>query len=202
MRQNKMIVLFAVFLLMTFTGCSSTKVTRVDVDKRIDLSGFWNDYDASLVSKEMIKDCLAKPWLNSFVQGKKRDPVVIVGHVKNRSDEHINAHVFTDYLERELTNSGKIVFVASPDEREHLREEREDQQTGYTSEESMKKIGKERGADFMLMGSMNSVRDELKGKSVVLYQVNLELIDLETNEKVWLGQKEIKKFTEKSKFSL
>ncbi len=188
-------------LLLGVIGCSSTKVTRVDVPRPIDLSGNWNDFDAQLVFREMIQDCLEKPWLTNFMKEKQKNPVVIVGRINNRSDEHINSQVFIKELEQELLNSGKVTFVASPKEREQVREEREDQQTGYTSQESMKKIGRELGADFMLIGSINSVRDEVKGKSVVFYQVNLELVDLETNVKVWIGQHEIKKMVENAKFS-
>ena len=53
----------------------------------------------------------------------------------------------------------------------------------------------------MLIGSLNSVKDEVKGKSVAYYQANLELVDLETNEKVWIGRKEIKKFIKIKKYS-
>ena len=111
--------------------------------------------------------------------------------------------VFIKQLEKELLNSGKVVFVASPDEeRDQIRDERQDQQQGNTLPETIKKIGRERGADVMLIGSVNSVSDEVKGKSVLFYQANLELINLESNEKVWIGQKEIKKYVTRSHFSL
>ncbi len=181
-------------------ACASTKVARVAVDKKVDLTGGWNDYDATTTAKYMIADCLAKPWLTDFMKNNGRDPAVIVGHVNNRTTEHINADVITSSLERELLNSGKVVFVASPQEREQMRAERGDQQEkGFTDPETTARMGRERGADYMLIGSMNSVKDELKGQSVVLYQVNIELIDLATNTKVWMGQKDIKKVIKKSK---
>lgn len=196
----KFLVIF-VSMLSTI-GCASTKVNRVDPSTQIDLSGFWNDYDAMLVSQELIRDALTRPWLERFTAVNKRNPVVIVGPVANRSSEHINTQVITKHLEKELINSGRIVFVASPTEREDVRDEREDQQKGWTDPATIKQIGKERGADFMLLGSVNSITDEVRGKSALFYQVNLELIDITTNEKVWLGQKEIKKKVQRSKFSL
>lgn len=190
-----------VLSVSVLAGCA-TKVTRVETTQKIDLSGEWNDYDAMLVSEEMIKTCLQGPWLNNFMDKNKRLPTVIVSDVTNRSDEHINAQVFTKDLEKEFTNSGKVIFVVSPDEREQVRTEREDQQRGYTAEETKKPIGKEMGADFMFIGSLNSVKDATKGKSVVLYQVNLEMVDLTTNQKVWIGQKEIKKQIDRPRVSL
>ena len=53
----------------------------------------------------------------------------------------------------------------------------------------------------MLQGSINTIKDEIKGKYVILYQVNLELIELESNLKAWIGQKEIKKYVKRSRFT-
>lgn len=193
---------FVLIIVLSIWGCASTKVERVAVDGPIDLSGDWNDVDAKLVFDEMLKDCLARPWLPTFVGAKSRNPVVIVGHISNRTDEHINSQVFVKSLERELLNSGKVAFVADTNDREDLRSEREDQKQGFTDPASMAALGKELGADYMLMGSINTIKDELKNKAVNYYQANLELIDVSTNVKVWIGQKEIKKFIKKSKYSL
>ncbi len=188
-------------ITLTSTGCS-TKVKRTPVEQTIDISGKWNDTDSRLVAEEMIQDGLNRPWLERFKEKKERTPVIIVGSVKNRSHEHINSQLFIKDLERALINSGEVRFVASAEERGELRNERSAQQEGFTAEETIKEFGRETGADFMLQGSINSVKDELKGRYVILYQVNLELIDLTTNEKVWIGQKEIKKYVKKRAFTL
>ncbi len=62
-----------------------------------------------------------------------------------------------------------------------------------SSEETMKKFGREVGADFILLGGVKSITDQIEGKSTIFYQTDFELINLETNEKVWIGSKEIKK---------
>ncbi|MCA9408535.1 MAG: penicillin-binding protein activator LpoB [Candidatus Omnitrophica bacterium] len=201
---KRMLAVYFVLILGAFSmsGCASTKVERVDVDEQIDLSGDWNDYDAMLVSQEMIKDCLSRPWIHDFVKKEGSDPVVIVGNIRNRTNEHINSQVFVKYLERELLNSGKVTFVASAIERGGIRDEREDQAKGFTDPDTMAEIGKEHGADYMLIGTVNSVIDQVKRKSVNYYQVNLELVDMSTNKKVWIGQKEIKKYVQKPRMSL
>lgn len=187
-------------IILIVCGCA-TKVERVETEKKVDISGEWNDYDAMLVSEEMIDSALSSPWVEDFVEENDRQPIVIVGYIANRSSEHINSQVFVKYLERELMNSGEVIFVASPEEREGVRDEREDMQRGYTDPETIKEMGREKGADYMLIGSVNSVKDQEKNRSVVLYQVNLELIDLETNVKVWIGQKDIKKVVTKPRIS-
>jgi PBP1b-binding outer membrane lipoprotein LpoB len=79
------------------------------------------------------------------------------------------------------------------DERGGVREEREDQQI-YASEASLKEFGLELGADYMLMGEINKIVDQEGKEKVAFYQVDLSLTSIETNEKVWLGQKKIKKY--------
>jgi uncharacterized protein (TIGR02722 family) len=189
-------------LIILVAACAGPSVKRTEVDETIDLSGKWNDTDSRLVAEEMILDCLERPWLQNY-EGTHRGkpPAVIVGTVMNRSHEHINTQVFIKDLERALINSGRVAFVASKDERVELREEKADQQYGFTSRESQKSISKEVGADYMLQGSINTIKDEIKGKYVILYQVNLELIELETHLKKWIGQKEIKKYVKRSRFT-
>ncbi|HNV23416.1 MAG TPA: penicillin-binding protein activator LpoB [Candidatus Omnitrophota bacterium] len=201
--MNKHRTLFFSIIILSFclSGCA-TKVERVKVDNKVDLSGVWNDYDAQLVSKETIADCLKASWLETFQKDQGRQPVVIVGSMANRSHEHINTQIFTKSLERELLNSGKVWFVASSEERKQMRGERKDQDLGFTDPATMAKKMKETGADYMLIGSLNSVKDAKKNQYVILYQVNLELVDISTNQKVWIGQKEIKKVVTNPKFSL
>lgn len=178
--------------LMGLAGCATSNVTRVAADKQIDLSGRWNDVDAQLVATAMINDIVNRPWIGDFTATAQRKPVVIVGTVRNRSDEHIETLVFTKTLEKELINSGKVKFVASTDQQSDVRVERNAQQT-EASAATAKKPGQETGADFYLTGVITSVVDAADGQKVVFYKVNLELINIATNEKVWIGDKEIKK---------
>ncbi|MFH0926228.1 MAG: penicillin-binding protein activator LpoB [bacterium] len=202
-RQTKQWILaISYFITLIFLGCSlKTHVKRTDVDKQIDLSGKWNDTDSQMVSEEMIKDCLDRPWILDYSSnnlGKK--PIVIVGGVKNRSDEHINTQTFTKDLERNLLNSGRVKFISAKDERGELREEKTEQNAGHTSTETVKSLTEEIGADFMLQGTINTIKDEISGEYVMFYQINLELTNLENHEKVWIGEKKIKKVVKRSRF--
>jgi len=175
-------------------GCSSGKqVTRIDPDETVDLSGRWNDTDSRLVSETMIADCMSRPWKGQHIDKKGKRPIIIVGTIRNKSSEHIAVGTFTGDIERAFINSGEAEMVASAEEREEIRGERADQQQ-YSSEETVKQWGKEHGADYMLSGVINSIEDSEGGEAIVFYQVDLNLIDLESNAKVWQGQKKIKKY--------
>ncbi len=175
-------------------GCG-TKVTRIDSDETVDLSGAWNDTDSRLVADEMITDALAHPWTSNFAGQAGRAPAVIIGTVRNFSHEHINMNTFVADIERALINSGRVEFVASSDERGEIREERVDQDLN-ASEETRNEAGQEFGADFILKGQINTIVDAEGDEQVRYYQVDLSLISLADNRKVWLGQKKIKKFIE------
>jgi len=185
-----------VLILLALTivaGCGGgRKVTRLDPASTQDLSGKWNDTDARLVAEEMIQDCLGRPWLTEFVSANTKKPAVVVGRIRNKSSEHIDTEVFTIDFERELINSGQVDFVANTLERDDVHEERE-YQRDYASEETVKQLRNELGADFILLGSVKTIVDQEGGKQVKFYQTDLELIDVESSRKVWIGTKKIKK---------
>ena len=190
--KKEMLIPIAI-ILFGIVGCNPTQqVTRVDEKQQIDLSGRWNDTDSRLVSEEMVKDALARIWLTDFLETNGQKPTTIVGIVKNKSSEHINTETFIKDIEREFINSGKVKVVQGGDAREQLRTERADQQD-FASAATTKKWGREKGADFILQGTVNSITDANTKQKLVYYQVDLELTDLETNEKVWIGSKKIKK---------
>ena len=191
----------ALSVMLAFTAGCNKKVTRVASNEVTDLSGKWNDTDSRLVSREMIDDVLSRRWLSTFNRKKGKTPIVIVGAVRNLSHEHINTRTFISDLEKELINSGEVEFVASASERNEVRAERRDQDLN-ASESTRKAMGNEAGADFMLKGTINTIVDAAGGDQARFYQVDLTLIDLESNRKVWVGQKKIKKTIEKSGWRL
>ena len=186
-------------VVLTLAGCAQeTKITRVDSGVVTDLSGRWNDTDSRIVAESMVKEALEYPWLNTFSSSKRRQPVVVVGTIQNSSHEHINVNTFVTDLERELTNSQKVTFVAGKGDREELRTERKEQAM-YAREDTQKAPGKEIGADYMMKGTIATILDEADGTKAVFYQIDLQMVDLESNAKVWFGQKKIKKVIEKKR---
>jgi hypothetical protein len=188
----------ALIALAAVSACA-TKVERIDESQAVDLSGAWNDTDSRMVSQEMIQDSLARAWLQEFRgrPGQNR-PAVIVGEVRNMSHEHINTQTFTLEMERALINSGKVDFVATKAERGGIRDERKDQDIN-AREDTRNAMGKELGADFMLTGTINTIVDPSGDTQVRFYQVNMTLISLADNRKVWVGQKDIRKLVTRSK---
>lgn len=198
--NKKLFVVFACILMVIFTGCQSVKVDRIDAETAIDLSGYWNDTDIRIVADSLVKECVNAPAIDNYIRNNKMLPVVIVGTFRNDTDEHIDTSIIVKKFETALINSGKVDFVASSSERQEIRDERMEQQE-WASEETAKRLANEYGADFMLIGSVKTSVDMVDKKTVRTYFVYAELIDIETNRKLWMGENsEIKKLVTKSAF--
>ena len=197
--KKSILFLFVVFISF-LTACGGIGVQRMDTKETADLSGNWNDTDSRLVAEQMINEVLNAGWLRKFKSNSDgKTPVAVVGKIRNMSDEHINTKTFVKNLERYLVNSGDVDFVASKQERGELRDEIKEQAM-YSSDATAKNSGEEIGADVMIQGTINTITDKVEGKAVKYYQVNMELINIETHKKLWIGEKQIKKFVKQSKF--
>ncbi len=189
--MKKITTILAAIALIIFASCAH-KVTRIDPIDTPDISGKWNYTDSRLTAEDMINQSLTGKWLGDHLQTKGKKPIVIVGFVNNKSHEHIEAETFMNDLEKSFVTTEKVGLVQSGKKREEMRGEKSDQQTN-SSVSTMKKFGLEKGADYILQGSINSIVDGFKRKKTVTYQIDLVLTNIETNEVVWIGDKKISK---------
>ncbi|MFM9994211.1 MAG: penicillin-binding protein activator LpoB [Phycisphaerales bacterium] len=176
-------------------GCSGNwNVSRRDPSTVTDYDYRFDEDDAREVAKAMIADCMSRPWIDKWnaVSGGK-DPLVVVGNVRNNTEDYVNSDIFTDPIQQEFINSGRVRVKAQKDLREELRDERLD--TKFNDPETVKAVAKEVNADYMLIGSVKDQKERTRDgrKLISYYQVTLELIDVEKAEKVWIHNHEIEK---------
>lgn len=186
------------FVTVVMVSCGSTKVARVDSGTVVDLSGYWNDTDMKIVTDSLISECIASPRVAKFEATNGRPPFVILGKIANKSSEHLDTGILSKRFQTAIINSGVLEFVADASQREQLRNEKSDQ--AENAYDTAKSIGNEQAADFMLQGTVTTIIDtDGKKKSVRTYQVDMQLIDIESNRIVWQGQNsEIKKLVKRS----
>ncbi len=184
--------LILLILLSTLFSCART-VSRIEPNKQIDLSGRWNDTDSRQVADKMITELLNSPKFKDYAQALGRKPAIIVGQIRNKTSEHIDADNYVKKLELAIFNSGLADLVESDVFRDKLREERAQQQD-FADPATMASWGKELGANLMLFGEMTSETDVYNKNRVVNYITTLFLTDVETSKRVWYGQQEIKKY--------
>jgi uncharacterized protein (TIGR02722 family) len=184
---------FTLVLAIVLISCQTRTVTRIEPTTQVDLSGRWNDVDSRKVADQMIFELFDSPSFKNYVDEKKRKPVIVVGVIRNKTSEHIDADNFVKKFEVVIHNSNVADLVESGEFRDKLRVERAEQQD-YAEASTIKQWGKELGADVMLFGDMTSETDTYNNKRVVNYITTLYLTDVETNKRIWYGQNEIKKF--------
>jgi len=183
-----LLILLSFFLLVS---CSRS-VTRVDPNTEINLSGRWNDSDSRMVADKMISDLTNSERFKEYVKNKGSKPAIIIGVIKNKTSEHIDADNYIKKLEAAIFNTNIANLVENDEFRDKLRVERADQQE-FSNPATVKQWGMETGADLMLFGEMTSETDVYNKERVVNYVTTLFLTDMETNQRVWYGQQEIKK---------
>jgi penicillin-binding protein activator len=186
-------LLSALLFIAFFVSCQTRQVTRIDPSTEIDLSGRWNDTDSRKVADQMIYELFESDKFKEYSKQLGRKPAIIVGLVRNKTSEHIDADNYVKKLEAVIHNSNIADIVESDEFRDKLRVERTQQQD-FADPATAKQFGKELGADVMLFGEMTSEEDMFNNKRVINYITTLFLTDVETSKRIWYGQQEIKKF--------
>ena len=200
--SRRSLTVLAVTLAAGLGGCASTRVSRIEPTAVTDLSGRWNDTDSRLVANQLIEQTLAGGWTKHYTDTHGGEaPAIVVGGFTNRTMEHIAVGTFVKDIENALVSTGAARVVASGTERGEIRAERKDQQQNARAD-TRSKLGQELGARYVLAGELQAIEDVEGRERVVFYQVDASLIDLETNAKVWVGQKKIKKYIERARFTL
>jgi uncharacterized protein (TIGR02722 family) len=185
-------ILIICFLSICF-ACSQRTVTRINPDEEMNLSGRWNDTDSRMVAEKMTTDFLTSEKYKEYATSLGKKPAIILGNIRNKTTEHIDASNYIKKFELAIFNSGVAELVESDEQRDKLRLERVQQQD-FSDPSTIAQWGKEVGANLMLFGEMTSETDVYNNKRVVNYQTTLFLTDMETNKRIWFGQHEIKKF--------
>ncbi|MGE3536519.1 MAG: penicillin-binding protein activator LpoB [Candidatus Tectimicrobiota bacterium] len=143
------------------------------------------------MAEAVVQEMLEHPWRLRFSQFAGRAPVIIVGPLLNRTHDQLHTQALLKELQRALVNSGQFQAVADAGQRQEVRQERAEQ--GPPSRpESLKSGLQEPGADFILQGSISIMVERHENTTTTSYQVSLELLDIASAIKVWVGQKKLK----------
>ena len=193
-------------LVAAMAGGCARQVVRIAPEQAVDLSGRWNDVDSRLVAEALIQQSFAptsgQSWALRHAQENGGDhATVIVGTIRNRTMEHVPLGTFVRDLERAYINTGLVNVVSSRAERDEVRREPDDQKLNGSAS-TRARLQQETGAEYMLQGEIQSIEDREGGRSVVFYQVDVTLTNLETNSRVWVGQHKIKKFIDRPRIGL
>jgi uncharacterized protein (TIGR02722 family) len=181
-------------------GCNGNwKIDRKAPEDSADLDYRFNDQDAREATQQLMTDCLSRPWVSNWSTAHNgQAPIVYLGNVKNDTqDYNVNSVMITEVMQKEMINSGRVRVKAQKDARPDIRDERLD--TKYNDPSTVKAVAKELNADFALVGNVQQSLQQNNNATRVTnyYQINMELINVETAEKVWIKDAQIKKTARK-----
>ncbi|MCY4381423.1 MAG: penicillin-binding protein activator LpoB [Proteobacteria bacterium] len=175
-------------------SCTTFRGEYSDPDAVEIVDDKWNETDARVTAEKAVQKLLTKTaWYQNFLSQKQRKPVIVVGDMTNRTDEHIDTKALTEFVSDELINSGKVRFIDGESRAKILDEMRYQTESGEVKQSAARKRGQQIGADFLLVGAVSSsVHSQGKLKTVT-YQTLMRLTSLETSEIIWSHKERIKK---------
>lgn len=191
MKQMGWIKAAFVLAALILAGCS-TNVSRTWVNEAKDIPGNWNEADSRQISDAMIHDSIAAGWIDPYSLSLRKVPIVVIGNIRNLSQQHINTNRFVYDLERALVNSGRVNVVASLGVQGGKGGKPVDTDRNV-AEATRAKIGRDSAADYKLIGSINAKVETSDSMQIHYYQVDLTLVSLADNRIVWTGRKILKK---------
>jgi penicillin-binding protein activator len=165
---------------------SAPEVSRTELPH--DLSGEWNDVDADLVARAMIDDCLGSKWAETWSGAHGRKPVLRLEPIRNRTNAYIDHRYFTKQIEAALLRSGQVEVVAGSEETRSA-----------TSDGEIEDSSDAGGADFVLNGWIVSQDDKAGDQEVRAFLTSIEILEIATKKKAWVGQKQIRKLIRTSR---
>ncbi len=176
-----------IIILFLTSGCAQ-KVQYGDATAVETLTVDFGSTDLQMITKKMTDALLASPLLDTTDR-----PVIQVGRLRNKTDEHIDTKAITNKIRTALLQSGKIRFIAGEVRNEIIQELEYQAKSGYVDKTTCKRIGKQIGADYFLTGELTSIRKKAGRKMDLYFKITLNLVELETGLIRWAEEKEIRK---------
>lgn len=193
MRHFKQVFILS-FICASVMSCTTFKGEYADPKSVEILDESWNETDSRIVGEKTTLVLLSHAWLKRFkATHKGQSPIVVVGDIENRTDEHIDTDAIVSSISDELINSGTVRFVDAQARQKILAEMKHQTESGEVAQKSARKRGQQIGAHYLLLGFVSSTIQAQKKLKVVTYQVQFRLTDLETSEIVWSHKEFIKK---------
>lgn len=187
-------------LALFLSACSGPQTGRVtgdggvvyeDAQAEETVTTGWSSTDIQMTAESMTQSLLASRWITKA----EAQPKIRLREVKNYTDEHIDTKGVTDKIRIKLLQSGSVRFLADENNLGDVFAEREFTETATKRGENKLMTD----TDYIITGSVRSIRKRTKTVGDVFYQITLELVDPQSGEIIWADEKEIRKRTTKPK---
>ena len=189
---------FLIILAFVLSACSGPQTGRItgegevvyeDAQAEETVTTKWGSTDLQMTAESMAQSLLSSRWIAQA----SSPPKVRLRDVKNYTDEHIDTKGMTDKIRIKLLNSGQVRFLTDKSNMDDVFEERDFNELATNRKENKLMMD----ADYIITGSVRSIRKRTKNVGDVYFQITLELTDPQSGEIKWADEKEIRKRTTK-----
>lgn len=191
----------ALSLSLLVASCGSFKAKRVDAnesdEKGLTITDNWMSADTTQAVTDIVKQIKNHP---GFMKMKARHqtPKIFIAEVQNQTSEaYFPIGDLNDELLNELSLSGDYELVDNQ-AREKILGEITYQNDGMVDPATVKKIGKQTGADVMIFGNVYMKPEKRDGKTIKEYSVNMRMTDIERAVELLRTRTKVFKYSEKN----
>ncbi len=186
-----------------FTSCSSFKAQRVSAEKSDDLAmeitDNWVAADTTKVVQDILKQLQThKGYQRGMSKFSGKPPALFIGEVQNEtSAPYFPISEINDELLNEFSASGEFQLV-DVQARSSLLKEITYQNDGMVDSATVKEIGRQTGADWIIFGSVYMKPEKRDGKTIKEYSVNLRMTDIQSGLEVARVRSKIYKYSKQN----
>ncbi|MCL1887117.1 MAG: penicillin-binding protein activator LpoB [Betaproteobacteria bacterium] len=187
-------------LAAALAACSGPQTGRISGDGQVvyedaqateTVTTKWGSTDLQSTAESMAQSLLASKWIAQA----SSSPKIRLRDVKNFTDEHIDTKGITDKIRIKLLQSGQVRFLTDKANMDDVFDERDLNELATKRKENKLMMD----ADYIITGSVRSIRKRTQSVGDVYFQITLELVDPQSGEIKWADEKEIRKHTTKPK---
>ena len=188
-------------LTLLASSCGGFKAKRVDAnesdEKGLGITDNWMSADTTQAVTDIVKQIKAHPGFGKM-KARHQTPKIFIAEVQNQTSEaYFPIGDLNDELLNELSLSGEYELVDQA-AREKILGEITYQNDGMVDPATVKKIGKQTGADVMIFGNVYMKPEKRDGKTIKEYSVNMRMTDIERATELLRTRTKVFKYSEKN----
>lgn len=201
MKASLMLVSLSMIFLLT--SCSSFKAERVDGtkgdEKALEITDKWVLKDTETAIKDILEQIGKHKGFQRYLGDTKKKPKLFIMEVQNETSEpYFPIADMNDELLNEFSASGEYTIIDNQG-RDKILKEVKYQAEGMVDPSQMVQIGKQTGADIIILGAVRMNPEVRDGKTLKQYTVNMRMTNLKTSEEVLRVRSKSQKYSEQAK---
>lgn len=197
------LTLVAILTSVLLTSCSSFKAERVDAakgdEKALSITDKWVMQDTETAVKDILDQIQKHKGFQRYLGDSKKKPKIFIMEVQNETSEpYFPIADMNDELLNEFSASGDYTIIDNQG-RDKILKEVKYQSEGMVDPSQMVQIGKQTGADLIILGAVRMNPETRDGRTIKQYTVNMRMTNLKTSEEVLRVRAKAQKYSEQAK---